>query len=215
MLDNLNGETPANYFSRFKRVLEAARKDGYFKVSPAADLASKSKSNKKVKDILTADEYTKLMSAPCLNHEVKKAFVFSLYTGFRWADVKPLTWENIKKDTVVEIKQKKTGELLEIPLHPIALQILGERKTGLVFKLPTPDGANKILSKWCDAAGLGKHITWHCARHSFSVLLQDKGTDVATVAGMLGHTSTKYVHKTYKRYRKENAEAAIFRLPSL
>ncbi len=26
--------------------------------------------------------------------------------------------------------------------------------------------------------GAVKHITWHCARHSFSVLLQDKGTDV-------------------------------------
>src|ERR1044071_1850840 len=60
LLDNLNGETPANYFSRFKRVLEAARKDGYFKVSPAADLSSKSKSNKKIKEILTAEEYTKL-----------------------------------------------------------------------------------------------------------------------------------------------------------
>ncbi len=46
LLANLNGETPANYFSRFKRVLEAASKDGYFKISPAAELASKAKSNK-------------------------------------------------------------------------------------------------------------------------------------------------------------------------
>ncbi len=215
LLANLNGETPANYFSRFKRVLEGASKDGYFKISPASNLASQAKANKKVKDILEADEYSKLMRTPCINYEVKKAFVFSLYTGFRWVDVKPLKWENIKTSNVVNIIQKKTGEILDIPLHPIALQIIGERKTGIVFKLPTADGANKILAKWCDDAGLCKHITWHCARHSFSVLLQDNGTDVATVAGMLGHTSTKYVHKTYKRYRKANALEAINKLPTL
>ncbi|HUZ57467.1 MAG TPA: phage integrase SAM-like domain-containing protein, partial [Hanamia sp.] len=83
LLANLNGETPANYFSRFKRVLEAATKNGYFKRSPASDLASIAKSNKRVKEILEADEYKKLMNTPCLNYEVKKAFVFSLYTGFR------------------------------------------------------------------------------------------------------------------------------------
>lgn len=215
LLANLNGETPANYFSRFKRVLEAASKDGYFKNSPADRITCKAKLNKKVKDILEIDEYRRLLNTPCINHEVKKAFVFSLYTGFRWADVKPLRWENIKANDVVNIMQKKTGETLDLPLHPVAVKILGERKDGFVFRLPTADGANKILAKWCDDAGLGKHITWHCARHSFSVLLQDKGTDIATVAGMLGHTSTKYVHKTYKRYRRANAIDAINRLPEL
>ena len=97
LLENLNGETPANYFSRFKRVLGGAGKEGYFKSSPAAGFASKSKSNKKVKDILEADEYKKLINTPCLNYELKKAFIFSLYTGFRWADVKPLKLEILKK----------------------------------------------------------------------------------------------------------------------
>jgi hypothetical protein len=66
----------AGKFSRFKRVLEAARKEGYYKVSPAENLSCKSKSNKKVKEILESDEYAKLVNTPCLNHEVKKAFVF-------------------------------------------------------------------------------------------------------------------------------------------
>lgn len=107
LLDGLNGETPANYFSRFKRVLEAAKKDGYFKTSSAEGLAAKTKPNKRVKDILDASEYVQLMKTPCLNYEIKKAFIFSLYTGFWWADVKPLTWENIKKDEQVQITQKK------------------------------------------------------------------------------------------------------------
>ena len=40
-----------------------------------------------------------------------------------------------------------------------------------------------------------------------------KGIDIATVAGMLGHTSTKYVHQTYKRYIQESAKEAIAKLP--
>jgi site-specific recombinase XerD len=59
-----------------------------------------------------------------------------------------------------------------------------------------------------------KHIAWHCARHSFSVLLQQNGIDLATVAGMLGHTSIKYVQQTYKRYLQQSAIEAIKKLPS-
>ncbi len=49
---------------------------------------------------------------------------------------------------------------------------------------------------------------------SISVLLQDNGTDAATVAGILGHTTTKYVHTTYQRYKIDSAVKAIGTLPS-
>ncbi len=214
LLKNYNGETPANYFLRFKRVLRGAKKEGYLKDSPAENIVAKTNKNKIIKDILAEEDYQKLMAAPCTNHEVKKAFVFSLYTGLRWADVKPLKWENVKDHSVV-LEQKETGVHLEVPLHPLALKILGDRKVGLIFYLPTQDGANKSLGKWCTDAGLNKHITWHCARHSFSVLLQQKGIDLATVAGMLGHTSMKYVQQTYKRYLQNSAVEAIKKLPFL
>jgi hypothetical protein len=37
LLDKFNGDTPANYFSRFKNVVKAATKQGYFKYDPAAE----------------------------------------------------------------------------------------------------------------------------------------------------------------------------------
>jgi integrase len=212
LLAKYHGETPSGYFMRFKRVLKKATKDGYFRHNPSEELPAKIGGNKKLKEILTPEEYSKLMNTPCLNHEVKKAFVFSLYSGLRWVDVKSLSWSMIKNNSVSVI-QNKTKIPLEIPLHSIAKSNLGESKEGLVFHLPTQDGANKILGKWCRNAKLGKHITWHCARYSFSVLLQQKGVDIATVAGILGHTSTKHVHDTYKRYIKIDAEEAIQMLP--
>jgi YesN/AraC family two-component response regulator len=46
-------------------------------------------------------------------------------------------------------------------------------------------------------------------------LLQQKGIDLATVADMLGYTTTKYVQQTYKRYLQNSAKEAIKKLPAL
>jgi hypothetical protein len=59
LLDNFNGDTPANYFGRFKRVIKAATREGYFRNNPAEDLASKSNPNKKLKDHVESSEYIK------------------------------------------------------------------------------------------------------------------------------------------------------------
>ena len=216
LLDRFNGETPLNYFVRFKRVLQSAAKEGYFKFSPAEDVKAKTNRNVIIKDIIEKAEYLLLLNSYCSNQEIRKAFIFSLYTGLRWSDVKPLRWSSIKDESkTFKINQEKTGVPLERPLHPIALEIIGQRKDGFVFDLPTQDGANKVLKAWVKSAGITKHITWHCARHSFSVLLQDEGIDSATVAGMLGHTTTKYVQKTYQRYKDSNAVVAIAKLPGI
>ncbi|MBS1948718.1 MAG: site-specific integrase [Bacteroidetes bacterium] len=211
LLDKFNGETPADYFMRFRRMLKAAKKQGYFKENPAEDVKAKSKPSAK-KEILEADEYRQLMGTFCSNYEVKKAAIFSLYTGFRWCDIISLDWNSIKESSVCIIQQK-TKVQLEVPLHKLALEIIGERKKGMVFHLPTHTGTQKVLDKWVEDAKINKRITWHCFRHSISVLLQDEGTDAATVAGMLGHTTTKYVHKTYQRYKLKSAAKAIEKLP--
>jgi len=154
-----------------------------------------------------------LLKTPCSNDNVRTAFIFSLYSGLRWCDIKTLRWDNVKTETV-ELIQNKTQVKVEIPLHPILKSIIGERKTGLIFRLPSADGAYKILKTWSQNAGLNKSITWHCARLSFSVLLQDEGVNAATVAGMLGLTSTRLVEVTYQRYRIQLGMKAIEKLPS-
>lgn len=218
LLDNLNGETPADYFMRFKRVIKAATKQGYFLDNPAEDIKIKAHPSQ-IKEVLTVDEYTKLMNSFCSNHEVKKAAVTSMYTGFRWCDVEPLEWWQIKETTIVIRKQSKTGVPLEVPLHPVVKAIIGERKTDeeRVFDLPTADGANKVLKNWVSkGAKISKHITWHCLRHSVSDILQDSGVDVATVAALLGQTSAKYILSTYKkRVRIRHTTEAIKHLPMM
>jgi len=196
LLQKYNGETPANYFREFKRVIKAGKRNGYFIENPVEDIQSKENPNRRRKEVLESEEWARLVQTPCLNHEIKRAFITSMYVGLRWCDIKTLTWENIKTDTV-SLVQNKTSVNVEVPLHSIVKQMLGERKQGLIFKLPTADGANKILKDWVRSAKIDKRITWHCARLSFSVLLQDESVNVATVAGMLGHTTTRQVEETY------------------
>ena len=50
------------------------------------------------------------------------------------------------------------------------------------------------------AAGIEKHITFHCFRHTFAMRLLDKGVDIPTIAFLLGHkflgSSLSYLHCT-------------------
>jgi integrase/recombinase XerD len=219
LLDRFNGKTPGNYFGRFKQTVKAAAKKGYFKnnISPCEDVIVKSNPPSRIKEILTEKEFVRLVQSDCPNHEVKKAFVFSLYTGIRWCDVKMLKWSDIKIHddySSFSFLQNKTKVRVEKPLPQTALNFLGEKGEGLLFKLPkSANGCNKCLSKWVNDSGIDRHITWHCARHSYSVLLKTKNVDDATIAGMMGHTSTALVQKTYQRYQMNSAFAAMKQLP--
>lgn len=215
LLDNLNGETPANYFSRFKKVIKAAYKQGYFTLNIAEDI--KAKANPRgIKDILSHEEYRTLINTYCTNYEVKKAAVVSMYTGLRWCDIKKLTWVQIRQKTIVLRKQSKTKFPLEIPLHPVVKAIIGERKTDdrLVFQLPSADGANKILSEWVNKVNPEIHITWHCLRHSVSDIMQSAGIHVQTVAAVLGQTTVKHLLERYtKRVRQGETAVAMDVMP--
>ncbi len=224
LLDKYTGETPSDYYSRFKWVLAAATVDGYYLQNPTEKVSAKSNPSTKLKEFLEVEEYLDLIKTPCLNAEVQEAFIFCCYTGLRWVDVFTLSWEQLNRSVLTtRIIQAKTGLPVTLTLHPIAKLILEKRKRlldnrdnkkALVFRLPSADGANKILLQWIKATAINKHITWSCARLSFSILLQDKLVDDATVAYLLGHATTEQVRKTYKRHRPKDQTTTISNLPS-
>ncbi len=224
LLEKFTGETPGGYYARFKWVVNAATSDGYFLKNPTEKVFAKSNPSARLKENLEVDEYLTLLNVPCTNQEVKAAFIFSCYTGLRWVDVKKLAWKDIENGVLTtRIIQAKTGLPVTLTLHDIAKSILEDqsakakvsiRSTRFVFSLPTANGANKILDQWLSAAGINKHVTWSCARLSFSILLQDQNVDDATVAYLMGHTTTNQVRRTYKRHRPKNQLETINQLPS-
>jgi integrase len=224
LLDRFTGETPGGYYARFKWVVNAATSDGYFINNPTEKIFAKSNPSAKLKENLEVEEYLMLLNTPCKNQEVKAAFIFSCYTGLRWVDVKKLEWKDINDGVLTtRIIQAKTGRPVTLTLHEIAKSILEDQRakaqasikeTRFVFALPTANGANKALGEWLYSAGIEKHVTWSCARLSFSILLQDRNVDDATVAYLMGHTTTDQVRKTYKRHRPKNQSETIGHLPT-
>ncbi|HTN38836.1 MAG TPA: site-specific integrase [Arachidicoccus sp.] len=223
LLDHFNGETPADYYAEFRRVLDAATSDHYYKVSPSEKVFSQKNPSTQLKDFLEVEEFLELLTTPCPNEQVQLAFIFCCYTGLRWVDVKPLRWSDINGSSLTtRIIQAKTGRPITITLHPVAQAILKKAAliappkggASLVFSLPSPRRVGKIMDKWIDRTTFNKHIRWSSARLTFSILLKDKNVDDPTIAYLMGHATTEQVQKTYKRHRPKNQEDTIAMLPA-
>lgn len=215
----VHGETVSNYFKKYRAAIQAAVKDKLLltDVSAAVKVV---RQNGLRKDILSLDEIQALAKAYCGNDQVKRAFFFSLNTGLRFCDVNAIAWKNIDNDKI-RFTQSKTRHStsaanLTIDLNRTAINMIGERgkPDELVFNLPSHTACLKDLKTWVKDAKIEKHITWHCARHSLAVNLLDNGTDVKTVASVLGHSGLAHVDK-YLRVIDERKKQAVNRLPEI
>lgn len=61
---------------------------------------------------------------------------------------------------------------------------------------------------------LAQPITFHCARHSFAVNILNNGTNIKTIASLLGHSGLKHTEK-YTRAVDKLKEEAINSLSEL
>lgn len=213
---NLSGSTPSDFFSKFKRVLKSATLDKLFTVNPAQEVVNNRKNDSVDKDVLTFEEIQKLADTPCGNENVKRAFLFACYTGLRFCDINILEWSHVQ-DRVIKIKQLKTKKSATIILNQIALSLLGERAENgytTIFTLPSHTSVLKNLRHWTKRAGITKHITFHCARHTLGTNLHLFETDIQTISKMLGHSNLKHTQK-YVREVEVLKQRAIERLPEI
>ncbi len=210
------GEGGHSYFKRFKKILKYAVERGIIANSPAVGVVYKTTEGLR-KDILSNDEIKLLAQTPCQNPNIKRAFILCCCTGLRFCDVAALTYSSIDFATgKMKVDQAKTGKPVMVDLNLTARKIIGEAgdPNTLVFELPTLNGCNGTLDAWVKRAEINKHITWHCARHSFAVnlLTSAEKPDIKTVSSTLGHTSLKHTEK-YTRVVDELKKKAVNALP--
>lgn len=208
--------TASTYFSIFKAGLHQAFIDGYLTV----DIAAKAKNiaySDKQREYLTIDELNTLAATPCDRPIMKRASLFSALTGMRHSDIQKLKWKEIIKDGEhyrILFTQQKTKGVQYMPISDQAYQLCGERgePDRLVFEgLQDPSWINKPLERWIKTAGITKHITFHCFRHTYATLQLTNGTDIYTVSKMLGHTkvTTTQIYAKIVDEKKEQAADTI------
>jgi site-specific recombinase XerD len=193
-------------------MIRVAYRDGLMPKNPC-EFVTAIKGQPEEKDVLSLDEIKVLSQTPTEAKEVKKAFLFSCLTGLRWCDVKALEWSQIKNGTL-KVRQSKTSKIVSVNLNKSALKQIGEPGEGLVFDLPTANGANKSLQLWVTRAKISKKITWHSARHSFGTNLIFEGSDIVTTMTLLGHASLKYTQR-YTRASEQLKQRATDKMDVL
>lgn len=221
------GEGAKTIYKRFKKIVKNCIEAGYIKSDPCKGITCAADEDVLTKDWLTQDEVQKLIAThyPQENKIVRNAFIFCLYTGVRWCDVKDLTFANIDVSAkMLRFEQNKTKghsskSWVYIPLNDGLLKLVGQPPKGMgkeapIFRLPSYESSSKSVKYWVKKAGIDKHISWHCARHSFAVNILNNGANIKTVSSLLGHSSLRHTEK-YTRVVDKLKEDAINSLPEL
>ena len=134
--------------------------------------------------------------------------------GIRHRDIQKKRWSEEQhkgNDYRLNFTQQKTKGVEYMPMSKQAMQLCGEPrdKKLLVFPdLPDPSWISKPLERWIQAAGITKHITFHCFRHTYATLQLAGGTDIYTVSKMLGHTDVKTTQIYTKVIDEKKTKAA-------
>ena len=221
------GEGAKSIYQRFKKVIKYAIEHDVMTKNPCTGIIIKVDDQILRKDVLSLEEVQQLVATydEKQNPEVRRAFIFCLYSGLRYCDVKDLTFANVDySNKLLKFEQAKTkghsaNSGVVIPLNEGLIKLIGEptsdqTKDSLIFTLPSYEMCLKSLKRWVKAAGIDKHISWHCARHSFAVNILNNGANIKTVASLLGHSGLKHTEK-YTRAVDRLKEDAINSLPTL
>jgi site-specific recombinase XerD len=126
---------------------------------------------------------------------VRRAFIFSSFTGLAYVDMHRLYPRHIGKTAegrlYIRKQRVKTNVEAFIPLHPVAGQILLLYNTTddsrPVFPLPIRDKIWFEINQIGVALGLKENLSYHVSRHSFGTLALSAGLSIESIARMMGH----------------------------
>ncbi len=213
----LSTTTCRMFVNYFGSSLAKAVRDGLIEQNPFLLLEAKEKPQKRVaeREFLTIEEIKKVMNTPCRYELVKKAFLFSCFTGLRYSDMKALNWSEIHKAAdgkteYIDHIQVKTKDRVTIPLSEETKKWMPKREEGIdnIFHnlTITSTTVEVVLKEWMEAAGITKHITYHCSRHTAATMLLTLGASIYVVSKILGHKSIKMTEIYAKIVDKKKLE---------
>ena len=163
------------YMIVLKHIVSIARNDGRLPFNPFAGYINSPESVDR--GYLTQKEIQTLMDAPMKNtcHElVRDLFVFSVFTGLAYSDVKNLTADRLQTffdgNLWIITRRKKTNTESNIRLLDVPKRIIekykGLARDGHVFPVPSNGSCNKILKEIGRQCGFKVRLTYHVARHT-------------------------------------------------
>lgn len=186
----LSQNSAAGYWSTFRGFLAIAYKEHKI-VENVNDYLEAIDTLDTHRQFLTLEELQALADTPCVSDVLRRASLFSCLTGLRFGDIRDLKWENITQypdgGHCLRITTEKTETGATLPITEEAYELCGTPGKGKVFKGLNYSLVQAELEDWIADAGIDKHITFHCFRHTYATLLLSSGADIYVVSKMLTH----------------------------
>lgn len=212
----LSGNTKHQYSMLLSTALNKAVKKELIPKNPMLSLEQGEKPPKipSKREFLTQEEL-KVLAATDGNPRITQPFLFSCFCGLRLSDMATLKWGELHQSSnqwFIEKRLLKTQQLIYLPISNEALRFLPPRyqksDDDFIFDLQLDDGfASKYIARWVRKAGIKKHITFHCARHTFATLMLTLGVDLYTTSKLLGHNNIKTTQIYAKIIDRKKIEA--------
>ena len=203
------------YFQAFTSALNEAVRKKLIPANPTNFLSKEDKApimrTESTRSYLTIEDVRKLIATPCKDDDLKKAFLFSCFTGLRISDIINLTWDNVIENngnTYINIIVQKTNKPFTIKLSKEALRWMPERSTRNIFTIKAYTSLNRRIRVWATAAGIEKYVCFHTARHTFATMTLTLGADLYTVSKLLAHSDIS-VTQVYAEIINERKDKAV------
>jgi site-specific recombinase XerD len=192
-----------------------ARKEGLAVGNPFADVHARctvpNREYLNEKEVSNLVRMYKSNELPYGQQNVLRYFLFSCFTGLRFGDVEQFSKQHIMTNTIVLQMRKtrhETGKIVKIPITKAVRELIGDISNIIstsqpIFRVISNMKTNEFLQEVIKKAGINKHISFHCARHTFATnFLAKNGEKLATLQELLGHAKIEqtriYAHVIYE-----------------
>ncbi len=201
-----------SYYNKFRTALKQAWREKLI----GDDLHALSPGLKEIEaevEFLTMNEIQKLLSTPVNDNLYKRVVLLGILTGLRFCDIKYLTWQQVRGEQdnyYLQFRQRKTYKPQHVYISNQAFTLLGVRSDPNMFVFPKVNYnyTRDLLKTWPKQAGINKHLTFSCLRHTYATLQLDHGTDIYTISKLLGHRHLKTTQRYTRVMDKAKKEAA-------
>jgi integrase len=213
-LEKGNAKATVNRFlALLKRLFTIAIQEGYAEENPVKKIKLFSERDTLKERLLKPEEEERLLASS--SGHLKPILIMALNSGARLGEIINLTWSCVDlEQREIRFEGCKSGRLRYVPMNQTLYSELVAWKSmngfsPLVF--PSPKTGSVFTSiktgflASCRRSNI-QGLRFHDLRHSFATRLVQRGCDVETLRGLLGHrdlsTTQRYLHSSDERKRE-------------